>query len=73
MKMSSRSIKKLDEKLKQDKVKVSEADVDDHGQVCCPPLKGELWSMHPRVYMPVRDEKISVCPYCSAVYEYIGD
>ena len=36
--------------------------------VCCPPKNQELWSQHPRVYLPIGAEGEVVCPYCSAKY-----
>lgn len=57
-------------KLNQEDVIVGPKDVDHHGQIGCPPQDGELWSMHPRVYMPVKLDKKSTCPYCGAVYVY---
>ena len=57
-------------KLKQNDVIVGPNDVDHHGQIACPPNEDELWNMHPRVYMPVKANKKSTCPYCGAVYVY---
>ena len=70
MKISAQQLKKLEKRLKQKDVIVKAKDVDIHGQVCCPPETDELWDMHPRVYMPVKFEKTSVCQYCGAVYKY---
>lgn len=36
--------------------------------VCCPPKDKELWRMHPRVYLPLKDQSEVTCPYCSARY-----
>ena len=70
MKISDSELKKMDKRLKQKIVNVGPKDIDTHGQVCCPPQTDELWDMHPRVYMPVKHDKTSVCPYCGAVYKY---
>jgi len=34
----------------------------------CPTPEQKLWNSHPRVYLPVEETGIAVCPYCSAVY-----
>ncbi|NEX19444.1 zinc-finger domain-containing protein [Thiorhodococcus mannitoliphagus] len=36
----------------------------------CPMPGATLWSMHPRVYLPIEDEpnKEATCPYCGARY-----
>lgn len=57
-------------KLNQEDVIVGPDDVDQHGQIECPPKNSELWNMHPRVYMAVKLRKKCSCPYCGAVYVY---
>lgn len=39
----------------------------------CPGHGAELWSLHPRVYLPIAAEptRESVCPYCSARYRLV--
>jgi uncharacterized Zn-finger protein len=36
----------------------------------CPSRDERVWDAHPRVYLPIEDEKTGtiVCPYCSAEY-----
>ncbi len=36
--------------------------------LCCPTSDMPLWSAHPRVFLPLKEEKRVTCPYCSAVY-----
>lgn len=35
----------------------------------CPPKSGELWNMHPRVYITLNDDNKASCPYCGAKYK----
>jgi len=44
--------------------KVSRGDLPFH----CPPDGAPLWSMHPRVYLPLEQAGRAVCPYCGAEY-----
>ncbi|MDP3561920.1 MAG: zinc-finger domain-containing protein [Legionellaceae bacterium] len=32
----------------------------------CPTDKMELWSAHPKVYLPIEETGSAVCPYCSS-------
>lgn len=34
----------------------------------CPMPEQKLWNSHPRVYLPIEDDGIAICPYCSAIY-----
>ncbi len=34
----------------------------------CPRPGAPLWSLHPRVYLPIHETGMERCPYCSAVY-----
>jgi uncharacterized Zn-finger protein len=34
----------------------------------CPMPGDELWSMHPRVYLPIEKTGEAICPYCGARY-----
>jgi uncharacterized Zn-finger protein len=34
----------------------------------CPQDDKELWSSHPRVFLPIDKTGTEVCPYCSAKY-----
>lgn len=35
----------------------------------CPTPEMELWNMHPRVYLPIEQTGLAVCPYCGAEFE----
>ena len=37
----------------------------------CPMPGQELWSMHPKVYLPINKERRVTCPYCGAMYELV--
>jgi len=41
--------------------------------LACPRPGETLWSLHPRVYLPIEDEpnKEAVCPYCGAHYRLV--
>lgn len=34
----------------------------------CPTAEMELWNAHPRVYLPIEQTGIEVCPYCGSRY-----
>ena len=34
----------------------------------CPGEDAGLWSMHPRVYLPIENTGKAKCPYCGAEY-----
>ena len=34
----------------------------------CPLPEDSLWSMHPRVFLPIEKTGEAVCPYCSTRY-----
>lgn len=34
----------------------------------CPTDEMILWNAHPKVYLPILEEKQVVCPYCSTRY-----
>ena len=37
----------------------------------CPTPETEVWSLHPRVYLPIKKTGKAVCPYCGARYELV--
>jgi len=37
----------------------------------CPTPDQQLWNSHPRVYLPIEDDGLAVCPYCSAIYRLV--
>jgi uncharacterized Zn-finger protein len=39
--------------------------------VSCPSPDMALWNSHPRVYLPLEDQKEARCMYCGAVYQLI--
>lgn len=34
----------------------------------CPTDKMALWNAHPKVYLPIEETGMEVCPYCGAHY-----
>jgi len=40
--------------------------------LACPMPGDELWSMHPRVYLPIEKTGEATCPYCGARYKLQG-
>lgn len=34
----------------------------------CPPRDDRVWDAHPRVYLPIAETGMVICPYCSAEY-----
>lgn len=34
----------------------------------CPTRDMALWNAHPRVYLPIEETGVEVCPYCGAQY-----
>ena len=49
-------------------VEVSEKDLPFH----CPMPGAPLWSRHPRVFLDVAKEGVTLCPYCGTKYTYKG-
>ncbi|MAP11266.1 MAG: hypothetical protein CMQ61_04350 [Gammaproteobacteria bacterium] len=39
----------------------------------CPMPSMALWNSHPRVYLPIEDKGVAVCPYCGARYTLIDE
>ncbi len=39
----------------------------DERPICCPRPGEEVWNMHPRVYIDMKDGE-GVCPYCGTRY-----
>jgi len=37
----------------------------------CPTPAQKLWNSHPRVYLPIEDDGVAICPYCSARYRLV--
>ena len=37
----------------------------------CPAPDAGNWSLHPRVYLPIKKTGKAVCPYCGARYELV--
>ena len=36
--------------------------------LACPRRQDTLWSMHPRVFLPIEKTGQATCPYCGAQY-----
>lgn len=34
----------------------------------CPPSTKRVWDGHPRVYLPIDETGMSLCPYCGTTY-----
>lgn len=47
------------------KYEITRADLPLH----CPMSGMTLWDSHPRVFLPIEDTGVAVCPYCSAEYK----
>ena len=39
----------------------------------CPTEAMGLWNSHPRVYIPLEEEKEAACPYCGTRFELLDD
>lgn len=39
----------------------------------CPMPGMSRWNSHPRVFLPIEEERESMCPYCGAVYTLVDD
>jgi uncharacterized Zn-finger protein len=37
----------------------------------CPTPEQKLWNSHPRVYLPIEETGMAICPYCSAIYRLV--
>ncbi len=40
--------------------------------LACPLPEETLWDKHPRVYLPIKKEIKSMCPYCGNKFVYVG-
>lgn len=49
--------------------RISKADLP----LSCPPRGTEVWDAHPRVYLPIEESGVVICPYCSAKYELLPE
>ncbi|HEC29914.1 MAG TPA: zinc-finger domain-containing protein [Gammaproteobacteria bacterium] len=47
------------------KYEITRADLPLH----CPMSGMTLWDSHPRVFLPIEDTGVAVCPYCGAEYK----
>lgn len=41
--------------------------------VSCPTKDMRLWDGHPRVYLPIEETGLAVCPYCDAEFVLINE
>ena len=39
--------------------------------LCCPMPDMKLWNSHPRVYLPIEETGLAMCPYCGAEYALV--
>lgn len=39
----------------------------------CPTEEMGLWNSHPRVYIPLGEEKQANCPYCGTLFALVED
>ena len=39
--------------------------------VSCPGKQTDSAELHPRVYLPVKKDRVVTCPYCSARYQLV--
>jgi len=49
-------------------VEISAADLPLH----CPLPSQALWNSHPRVFLPIGDDGMALCPYCGTRYVLRG-
>jgi uncharacterized Zn-finger protein len=49
-------------------VEISAADLPLH----CPLPTQALWNSHPRVFLPIGDDGMALCPYCGTRYVVRG-
>ncbi len=45
-------------------IEVSSEDLPLH----CPMERMRLWDSHPRVYLPIKDTRKEICPYCGTQF-----
>jgi len=38
----------------------------------CPLPDGQVWDLHPRVYLPIEKTGQASCPYCGAQYKLVA-
>lgn len=51
----------------QQRYEVTRADLP----LSCPMPSMALWNSHPRVYLPIEQERNCICPYCGAQFVLI--
>ncbi|CEG55839.1 zinc-finger domain-containing protein [Legionella fallonii] len=39
----------------------------------CPTNEMELWNSHPKVYLPIEETGVEVCPYCGSRFVLQND
>lgn len=39
----------------------------------CPSRHMRVWDAHPRVYLPIEEAGVVVCPYCDAEYVLLNE
>lgn len=48
---------------------IKEADLP----LSCPNSTNQLWDMHPKVYLPIKEKKTLACPYCGTQYIFVEE
>ncbi len=42
--------------------------------LCCPKVNNQAtWNNHPKVYLPVKEQKNIICPYCGTEYIFVEE
>lgn len=41
--------------------------------ICCPTPDMEAWRLHPRVFLPLPQQKKATCPYCGKKYILVNE
>ena len=49
-------------------VEVGESDLPLH----CPMPNEAIWNAHPRVFLPIEEKGVALCPYCGTLYKLKG-
>jgi len=52
-----------------DTIEISQADLPLH----CPMSELSLWSLHPKVFLPIEETGEAKCPYCGTQYKLVAE
>jgi len=50
-------------------IEVSQSDLPLH----CPISDSSVWSLHPRVFLPIEETGEAKCPYCGTQYKLVAE